>query len=192
MIISNSKGLSIGLLENGSIKSIEVEPIRISLKSASVYSKFGANIFIRVLHSCHSCKSRNLETSFHIDYIPIFGPESKSSFEVFQNALIAKGDWDGINYECSLSLSDKSNTWQWKVDILNNSNSEAELDLIYLQDIGLKPTVENSINEYYVSQYLERLILEDKNYGSVVCCRQNMKGPTGNPWVVLVCKNSTK
>jgi len=192
MIISNSKGLSIGLLENGSIKAIEVEPIRVSLKPTTVYSKFGANIFIRVFPSYHSCEGRNLETSLHKDYIPIFGPESKSSFEVSQNSLVAKGEWNGLKYQCTLCLSNKSNTWQWKIDILNNTNNEAELDLVYLQDIGLKPTAENSINEYYVSQYLERLILEDKNYGSVVCCRQNMKGPTGNPWVVLACKNSAK
>lgn len=179
MIINNSKGLSIGLLENGSIKSIEVEPIRISLKSATVYSKFGANIYIR--------KRTN-----SVEYIPLFGPESKSSFEVFQHALIAKGDWDGLNYECTLSLSNNSNTWQWQIDIQNNSNNQVELDLIYLQDVGLKPTVENSINEYYVSQYLERLIIEDKSYGSVVCCRQNMTGPTGNPWVILACRNYAK
>ncbi len=45
------------------------------------------------------------------------------------------------------------------------------------------------INEYYVSQYLERRILEDKNFGSVVCCRQNMKEADGNPWLMIACKN---
>lgn len=179
MIINNSKGLSIGLLKNGSIKSIEVEPIRISLKSTTVYSKFGANIFIR-------------KRTKSVEYIPLFGPESKSSFEVFQHALIAKGDWDGLNYDCTLSLSNNSHTWQWRIDIQNKTNTTLELDLVYLQDVGLKPTAENSINEYYVSQYLERLILEDKSYGSVVCCRQNMSGTTGNPWVMLACKNSAK
>jgi len=35
-------------------------------------------------------------------------------------------------------------------------------DLIYVQDAGLKPVTNGLINEYYVSQYLERRILEDK------------------------------
>jgi cellobiose phosphorylase len=45
------------------------------------------------------------------------------------------------------------------------------------------------INEYYVSQYLERRILNDKNYGAVVCCRQNMKESIGNPWLMIACKS---
>jgi cellobiose phosphorylase len=45
------------------------------------------------------------------------------------------------------------------------------------------------INEYYISQYLERLILEDEKFGSVICCRQNSKEPTGHPWLMLTCKN---
>ncbi len=32
-------------------------------------------------------------------------------------------------------------------------------------------------------------VLEDKNYGSVVCCRQNMKESVGNPWLMIACKN---
>lgn len=177
MVISNSTGLSVGLLENGSIKAIEVEPIRISLKPATIYSNFGANIYVRI-----RAKS--------IEYIPLFGPENTSIFEITQDAIIARGEWEGIKYKCTLSLSSRSNTWQWRIEVQNTTSFEQELDLIYLQDVGLKPTAESSINEYYVSQYIERLILEDKNYGSVVCCRQNMRGPTGNPWVMIACRNS--
>jgi cellobiose phosphorylase len=177
MVISNPTGLSVGLLENGSIKAIEVEPVRIGLKPATIYSKFGANIFIR-------------KRGGTIEYIPILGPESRSIFEIRKDAIIAKGEWKSIKYECTLCLSPKSNTWQWTIDTQNSSDSTEELDVIYLQDIGLKPAVETTINEYYVSQYLERLILYDKNYGSVVCCRQNMRGPTGNPWVMVACRNS--
>ena len=32
-------------------------------------------------------------------------------------------------------------------------------------------------------------ILEDRSYGSVVCCRQNMKESVGNPWLMIACKN---
>ena len=47
MNIKNSLGLSFGILENGSIKSIEVGPIRISLKAATPFSKSGTNIWLR-------------------------------------------------------------------------------------------------------------------------------------------------
>ena len=47
MILKNSSGLSIEFLENGSIKSIEADPIRISLKQATPFSKSGANLYLR-------------------------------------------------------------------------------------------------------------------------------------------------
>ena len=40
------------------------------------------------------------------------------------------------------------------------------------------------------AQYLERRILEDKIFGAVACCRQNMKESTGHPWFMLACKNT--
>lgn len=47
MKISNSSGLTLDFLENGSVKAIEAEPIRISLKPATLFSKSGANIYLR-------------------------------------------------------------------------------------------------------------------------------------------------
>jgi 1,2-beta-oligoglucan phosphorylase len=80
-------------------------------------------------------------------------------------------------------------SWQWSVEIKNKSKKEVELDLIYVQDVGLKTISDGLVNEYYVSQYLERLILEDKSYGSVICCRQNMKESDVHPWLMMACKN---
>ncbi|MEI7983875.1 MAG: hypothetical protein WCI71_19675, partial [Bacteroidota bacterium] len=69
------------------------------------------------------------------------------------------------------------------------SEVPADLDLIYVQDAGLKQISDGLVNEYYVSQYLERRILEDKNLISVICCRQNMKESVGNPWLMMACRN---
>jgi cellobiose phosphorylase len=82
-------------------------------------------------------------------------------------------------------------SWQWTVEIKNTSNIEVDLDLIYAQDVGLKTINDGLVNEYYVSQYLERLILEDKNLGSVICCRQNMKESGAHPWIMMACKNGS-
>ncbi len=176
MNIKNSSGLSVDFLENGSLQHIEVSPIRISLRSANPFSKSGANLYLR--------KRTN-----PIEYKALTGPESNSRFIIKENSYCAKGSWDGLDYECKLQLSGKSLSWQWSVAVHNTSKAPVELDLIYQQDVGLKPATEGLINEYYVSQYLERRILEDKNYGSVVCCRQNMKESTGNPWIMMACKN---
>ena len=177
MKIINTPGLSFEFLENGSLKNIDVDPIRISLKPATPYSKSGMNIWLR--------KRTNPS-----DYKALLGPESNSSFKVGEKEFIAKGNWAGLDYVCVLQLSKKSLSWQWSIDIKNMSDDNVELDLIYVQDVGLKQVTSGLINEYYVGQYIERLILNDRDYGAVVCCRQNMKESVGNPWLMIACKNS--
>lgn len=176
MKLINSSGLRIEFLENGSLKFIEADPIRISLKAASPYSTPAANIFLRKRGEPNA-------------YTALFGPESNCSFRISDNVFIASGLWSGIAYNCVLRLSEKSMSWMWQIDLENTTSEPGVYDLIYVQDIGLKPISTGLVNEYYVSQYLERLVLEDKNFGSVVCCRQNMKEKTGHPWLMMACKN---
>ncbi len=177
MDIKNSLGLSFGFLENGAIKSIEADPIRISLKSATPFSKSGPNLYLR-------------KRTKPFEFKALLGPESNSSFKIQANSFISEGNWAGLEYICVLQLSKKSLSWQWHIDINNVSEDLIELDLFYVQDAGLKPATDGLINEYYVSQYLERRILEDKDHGSVICCRQNMKESAGNPWLMMICKNA--
>jgi len=176
MNIENSLGLSIDFLENGSLKYIEADPIRISLKAATPYSKSGTNLYLR-------------KRTDPFEFKALLGPESNSRFQVKNNSFFAKGSWNGIDYNCVLQLSKISHSWQWHINITNSSAESVKLDLIYVQDIGLKPITNGLVNEYYVSQYLERLVLEDQKYGTVICCRQNIKESAGNPWLMLACKN---
>jgi cellobiose phosphorylase len=175
MKINNPLGLSFEFLENGSVKSIEADPVRISLKPSTSYSKPGANLYLR-------------KRTKPFQYTALLGPESNSKFQAGEDSYVAMGSWAGIGYECVLQLSKKSLSWQWSINIINTSDKPVGLDLICLQDVGLKPVTAGSINEYYVSQYLERRILEDKYFGSVICCRQNMK-ESSNPWLMMACKN---
>lgn len=176
LTLRNSSGLSFEFLENGSLRSAEAAPLRISLKASTPYSKSGANIWLR---------KRSAPYEFHA----LFGPGSNSSFAVTEHAFIAEGRWAGLDYKCILQLSGKSTSWSWIVDIVNTSGEPAELDLVWVQDAGLKTITDGLVNEYYVSQYLERRILEDKNYGAVICCRQNMKESGGHPWLMMSCLN---
>lgn len=172
----NAHGLSFTFLDNGSISCIDMDPIRISLKPASLFSYAGSNIYLRKYKPSISC-------------LPLLGPTSNSSFTINNNQFIAKGEWDGIGYECRLRISEKSCTWQWNIALTNHSKEPVELDLILVQDVGLKSITSGLINEYYVSQYLERRILDDPIKGPVICCRQNMKEPTGHPWLMIACDN---
>jgi cellobiose phosphorylase len=177
MSFKNSLGLSFEFLHNGSLKSIEAHPIRISLKAATPFSKPGTNLYLR-------------KRKKPFEFTALLGPESDSLFKMAGDAFIARGSWAGLDYICVLQLSEKSLSWRWSVDIKNLSDNPVELDLIYVQDAGLKPVNAGLINEYYVAQYLERRILEDKVFGAVACCRQNMKESTGHPWFMMACKNT--
>ena len=177
MNIQNSIGLGFEFLHDGSVKSIEADPIRISLKKASDFSMSGANIFLR-------------KRSNPYEYVPLTGPVIKAAHFTGHDYFMVKGTWSGIEYTCTLQLSGKSMSWQWSIEIDNTSGNETEIDLFYLQDVGLKTLSNGMVNEYYVSQYIERLILEDSIYGKVVCCRQNMKESDGHPWLMIACKNS--
>lgn len=177
MKIKNSHGLTFDFLENGSVRCIEAGPVRISLKTSTHFSGSGTNIFLR--------KRKN-----PIEYTALLGPESNSRFKLNAGSFIAEGHWVGLEYTCVLQLSQKSLSWQWHIEIINVTADEVELDLIWVQDAGLKPVTDGLINEYYVSQYLERIILEDNKYGQVICCRQNMNEAGGNPWLIMACKNT--
>lgn len=176
MNITNSLKLNITFNHEGAIKSIEAAPVRISLKTQSPFSRSGANIFLR-------------KRGGSIIYKSLFGTETSSSFMFSKEALVVMGNWEGVEYSVTIRLSEKSLSWQFISEIRNTTLNPVELDLVYFQDVGLKSVNAGLINEYYVSQYLERRILEDKTFGAVVCCRQNMKESTGNPWIMLACKN---
>ena len=176
MKILNSAGLSVTFLENGSVSTIDAAPVRISLRAASLFTGSAANIWLR---------RRGRRMLYH----PLLGPASGCRFRAGKSFYTASGNWDGLDYECTLRLSERSLNWEWSVVIQNNSGSGCELDLIYVQDVGLKSIGSGLVNEYYVSQYLERRILEDSVYGTVICCRQNMKESGGHPWLMIACLN---
>ncbi|MEI7983359.1 MAG: hypothetical protein WCI71_17040, partial [Bacteroidota bacterium] len=103
MKIKNTLGLSFNFLENGSIRSIEVAPIRISAKAATLFSKSAANLYLR-------------KRTKPFEYTALLGPESNSRFTATENAFISKGSWAGLDYICELQLSQKSLSWQWLID----------------------------------------------------------------------------
>jgi cellobiose phosphorylase len=174
MTIKNPPGLTIEFLPGGAVKSIQVDPIRISLKAATPYSQPGTNLYLR-------------KRGKPFEFAALLGPESHGRFQIIDGAFIAVGSWAGIDYRCELRLSGRSLSWQWQVETTNRSKRPVELDLIYVQDAGLKSLNTGLPNEYYVAQYLERRILSDQTFGAVACCRQNMRESTGHPWFMLAC-----
>ncbi|HNY01483.1 MAG TPA: hypothetical protein PKG48_02785 [Bacteroidales bacterium] len=178
MIISNSQGLRVEFMENGAVKSITAGPVRISMKEATPFSRYGPNLYLR-------------KRTDPFGFTPLLGPGSSGRFSVSGHLFASIGTWEGLEYKVILELSTRETAWQWRVTVVNRTELPVELDLFCIQDAGLKPVTEGSINEYYVSQYLEKRILHDNGHGAVICCRQNMQGPTGHPWLMMASAGRT-
>ena len=172
MKISNNAGLTLEFLGNGAVSCIHTDTIMISLRQATVYTGAYAGIFLR---------KRDGAIESHL----LTGPGSEGYYRVENSIYSVAGSWDDIGYICSLRLSEKSLSWEWTTELFNNSGREVTLDLVCLQDAGLKAVSQGLVNEYYVSQYTERRILDDPEAGKVVCCRQNMKESGGWPWLMM-------
>ena len=172
--ITNYHGFKIDILDNGLIQKIENKHIRLSLKPETVFGDGGFQLFLRKLDST-------------ISYKPITGFESIFSTSSANTSYCSKGTFEGVDYELTLFVSDKTDALKIDVQVVNKNETDAQFDLIIRQDVGLKTVNDGLVNEYYVSQYLERRIFDDKKFGKVVCCRQNMKEKTGHPWMMMFC-----
>ncbi|HSV88402.1 MAG TPA: hypothetical protein VLH61_07150, partial [Bacteroidales bacterium] len=175
MILKSYSGLLYEFNSSGSVRSIEAGPIRINLKETSEFHKSGTGLYLR-------------KKDGTIAYHSLIGPESNGQFVIENNRYYSQGNWEGLEYLVELQLSEKSLSWQWTVQLTNKSARPVEADVVYVQDAGLKTKTNGLVNEYYVSQYIERLVLNHDIFGKVLCCRQNLKEPLGNPWLMIGCK----
>jgi len=176
MEIKNRKGLSVKILENGAVQSIEIGNIRVGMQAGSPFARTGFNIFLR-------------RKEKEIRYIPLTGPASNGRFSVTDSCYASSGKWEGISYTLNLSLSQESNSCFWSASLKYEGAGSAVLDLVLVQDLGLKPAGPGVNNEYYASQYLERTVLEDQNYGTVLLARQNMREAGAYPFVFLAAED---
>jgi len=174
MKVINSAGLVFTFAGSGALSSIEADSIRIGLRAASPLSRAGANLYLR----------RRGSTRAHT---PLFGPQSPSRFRAQGGVFEARGSWEGLEYTCLLQLAPAQRAWQWQIRVESKLAEPVELDLIYVQDVGLRASGAGLVNEHYVSQYLERRVFEDAQHGSVITCRQNMREAVGHPWLMLAC-----
>lgn len=172
MQVTNSVGLSFDFSGSGAVRSIVVDPIRIGLRPHSPFARAGANLYLR-------------KRDEHVEYTALLGPASPSRFRVEDGVFEAHGSWQGLSYQCVLQLASDACSWRWHVRVQNKLAEPVELDLIYVQDVGLHANTQAPVNEYYVSQYLERRVFTDPKHGAVIACRQNMKESVGHPWLLL-------
>ena len=98
MKISNRAGLTVEFLENGAVSCIYTDTVMVSLRRATVFTGAYSGVWLR-------------KRGAVIEHRALTGPGSDSLFRVENESYIAAGNWKGIGYICSLSLSEKTLSW---------------------------------------------------------------------------------
>ncbi|MFC6037877.1 GH36-type glycosyl hydrolase domain-containing protein [Paenisporosarcina macmurdoensis] len=125
------------------------------------------NIFLRVF------------TNDKIDFYPLLGVKSASTFSTSANKAKWAGTVQGVEYEVIFHMANEQ-MWFWEVNLDGN---ELEVDLMYGQDVGLAHPNALRSNEAYTAQYLDHAVFEDDSTGFTVCTRQNQQQGDDFPYL---------
>lgn len=121
-----------------------------------------------------------------IKAIPLLGIHSSSTVSKAGNRLIWEGSIENINYKVIFTPTAEG-TWFWDVKL---KGQDADVDLVYGQDVGIADIGAVRSNEAYLSQYIDHAVFEDDSKGYVVCSRQNQ--PQGGEFPYLQQGSLTK
>ena len=173
--LRNPAGLSIELLDNGSLFAIRHGDVLINQVLGSPVEGALGNIYLR----------RGARSG--ISSFPLLGPGSTSRFRVSRHGAAWEGSVDGIRYACTLRLARRQPTWFWTITLANTTGRRLSVDAVLAQDLGIATEAAVRSSELYTSQYIDHTILEDKDFGFLVCSRQNLPQGTAFPWVMHGC-----
>ncbi|MCD4651091.1 MAG: hypothetical protein K8S56_04805 [Candidatus Cloacimonetes bacterium] len=117
--------------------------------------------------------------------VPLLGAKSPGNHIINENTYEVRGEFCGVSFSCRLLLADEDSSWLWDVQLANTGNEKLELDLLYVQDVGMACAEGNDKNEFYISQYVDHTALKHNKHGHIVCCRQNEHYSDSVPWLAL-------
>ncbi|MCK6256429.1 cellobiose phosphorylase [Fictibacillus sp. KIGAM418] len=114
-----------------------------------------------------------------IQYFPMLGSHSNSKVSHSASQVIWEGKSADVHYKVTFSLTSQG-VWFWEVE---TEGKGVDIDVIYVQDIGLADKGAVRTNEAFVSQYIDHSVYEDEEKGYVVCSRQNQPNSGGFPYL---------
>ena len=171
--LQSAAGLSVELLQNGALRRMDHGDTILNLFIGNELEGSVANLYLR--------RSNAGSTQ----YIELLGPRSPTKFQRAGAAWVGAGAWSSIRYMVRLKLAESSPAWFWRVSLENSSSSDADVDVIYAQDVALAPYSTVRLNEYYVSQYVDHTPLSHPKLGHVIASRQNLPAGGRHPWCVI-------
>jgi len=176
--IANRRGLSIGLLPNGAIFSLEHAEggrrIVVNQALASPIAGGMGRLLLRVGGSAPAI-------------LPCVGPEASCRVGAADDRFVWEGERQGVYSRVALWLAADANVWLWRVRIVNRRDAELPCDAVLIQDLGLAEPNFLMSNETYVCQYLDHFVARHPRADSVAMSRQNFAQGGGHPWAAHGC-----
>ena len=169
--LRNRAGLCFELFSHGAPRRLMHEGLLLNLFPGNVLEGGPANLWLRVRSQGGEWQS-----------VPLLGPRSP---------LKGKGDtlsgtWQGCEWQVQWRLADEATAWFWHVEAHNAGTEAIEFSLVLAQDVGLAGTQAVTINEFYVSQYIDWQPLAHPQHGTLLAARQNQaQGDKQYPWLLL-------
>ena len=157
---------------HGALTRFEAHGLSLLLNPATSIEAGPTNVHLRVLDG------------ESVRRTPLLGQASPSRVAVVDDALLATGQWHGLDYALSLVLGREEATWAWHLEVVNTTDAPVRIDAVLTQDPALAPVGAVANNQYYVSQYLDLTPVDTPDHGVAVAVRQNMPGEQV-PWVVV-------
>ncbi|OPA79420.1 cellobiose phosphorylase [Paenibacillus selenitireducens] len=149
--------LSFKFLPSGDIYQIHQEDMMVNQWLANVIDGSMNNLYLRVFEATG------------IRVIPLLGIQSNSRVRHSDTQVVWEGEAGDLSYTVVFTLTDQG-IWFWDVRV---NGTDANVDLIYGQDVGIAHRGAIRTNEAYLSQYIDHAVFEDDSKGYIVCSRQN-------------------
>jgi cellobiose phosphorylase len=178
MRIVNRRGLSIGLLPNGAVFSLEHAegPRRIVINQAFASPIAGG--MGRLLLRIGGAEPAILACA---------GAEASCRIGVADDRFVWEGEQRGVLCRVALWLAPDANVWLWRFAVVNRRETELPCDALLIQDLGLADPSFLMSNEAYACQYLDHFVARHPRADSVVMSRQNLAQGGAHPWTAHGC-----
>jgi cellobiose phosphorylase len=176
--IVNRSGLSIGLLPNGAVFSLEHAE---SARRILINQVFGSPIaggMGRLLLRLGGVEPAALACA---------GAEASARVGVADDRFVWEGEERGVAFRATLSLDADANVWLWRLAVENRRQAELPCDALFIQDLGLADPNFLMSNEAYACQYLDHFVARHPRAGFVVMSRQNLAQGGAHPWTAHGC-----
>ena len=176
--IVNRSGLSIGLLRNGAVFSLEhaegARRIVINQAFASPIAGGMGRLFLRIGGADPAV-------------LACVGAEAKCRIGAAEDRFVWEGEQRGVFHRAALWLDADANVWLWRLTVENRRASELPCDALFIQDLGLADPNFLMSNEAYACQYLDAFVARHPSAGFVVMSRQNLAQGGAHPWAAHGC-----